>query len=79
MAGFEVSGKSSYSTLYRFRRYLATINALSIPDEVANEVRLSLEELGRNAIEWGNGEDDTKHVTFFLPHPAEQNYSLNHR
>ena len=61
---FEVSGKSSYSTLYRFRRYLSTINALSIPETVANEVRLSLEELGRNAIEWGNGEDDAKSVTF---------------
>jgi two-component system chemotaxis response regulator CheY len=61
---FEVSGKSSYVTLCRFRRYLAAINNLAIPENVANEVRLSFEELGRNAIEWGNGDDDSKTVSF---------------
>ena len=61
---FEISGKSSYGILYRYRRYLNIINTLEIPEAAANEVRLSLEELGRNAIEWGNKGDDSKQVCF---------------
>lgn len=61
---FEVSGASSYSTLYRYRRFLGLLSKLHLPDEVANEVRLALEELGRNAIEWGNQGDPAKRVSF---------------
>ena len=39
---FEISGKSSYGILYRYRRYLNILNTLEIPESAANEVRLSL-------------------------------------
>jgi serine/threonine-protein kinase RsbW len=35
-----------------------------MPEPAASEVRLALEELGRNAIEWGNRNDKSKRVTF---------------
>ena len=35
-----------------------------MPEPAASEVRLALEELGRNAIEWGNHNDRSKRVTF---------------
>lgn len=60
---FEVTGSSSYSVLYRYRRFLGLLSKLHIPEDVANEVRLALEELGRNAIEWGNAGDSSKKVS----------------
>ncbi|TVR43306.1 MAG: response regulator [Planctomycetota bacterium] len=60
---FEVCGTSSYSVLYRYRRFLGLLSKLHIPEEVANEVRLALEELGRNAIEWGNRGQRDKRIS----------------
>ena len=61
---FEVSGLSDYSVLYRYRRFLTLLDCFNLPEQVAGEVRLTLEELGRNAIEWGNNGDKTKLVRF---------------
>jgi CheY-like chemotaxis protein/anti-sigma regulatory factor (Ser/Thr protein kinase) len=60
---FEVSGGSDYSVLYRFRRFMELLDRFRLPDEIADQVRLTLEELGRNAIEWGNHHDRDKSVT----------------
>lgn len=61
---FEVSGPTDYSVLYRFRKFLTLLDCFQLTDEHANEVKLALEELGRNAIEWGNKGDATKQVRF---------------
>lgn len=61
---FEVSGSSDYSVLYRYRKFLNLLNRTRLQPSVANEVRLTLEELGRNAIEWGNRGDREKQVRF---------------
>ncbi|MHC5067051.1 MAG: response regulator [Planctomycetota bacterium] len=61
---FEVSGNSDYSVLYRYRRFLGLLDTFRLPEPVASEVRLTLEELGRNAIEWGNAGDTAKKVKF---------------
>lgn len=61
---FEVSGGSDYSVLYRYRKFLGILNKFRLPDDVTNEVRITLEELGRNAIEWGNDGDPSKKVRF---------------
>lgn len=60
---FEVSGGSDYSVLYRFRRFMQLLDRFRLPEEIADQVRLTLEELGRNAIEWGNQHDLEKSVT----------------
>lgn len=61
---FEVSGESDHAVLYKFRKFLALLEKFKIPEPAASEVRLALEELGRNAIEWGNKFDKAKRVTF---------------
>ncbi len=59
---FEVTGRSDYSVLYRYRRFLHLLDCFRLDDDTANELRLTLEELGRNAIEWGNRADPHKQV-----------------
>lgn len=61
---FEVSGDSESSILYKYRRFLSLLERFRIPEPAASEVRLALEELGRNAIEWGNRNDPSKKVRF---------------
>jgi CheY-like chemotaxis protein/anti-sigma regulatory factor (Ser/Thr protein kinase) len=61
---FEVAGESDESILYKYRRFLGLLDKFKIPEPAASEVRLALEELGRNAIEWGNHNERTKKVRF---------------
>lgn len=61
---FEVYGESDPSILYRYRRFLGLLDKFRIAEPAASEVRLALEELGRNAIEWGNKNDKAKKVRF---------------
>jgi len=61
---FEVSGSSDHAVLYKFRRFLGLLERFRIAEPAASEIRLALEELGRNAIEWGNANDPGKKVTF---------------
>ncbi len=61
---FEVTGESDASVLYRYRRFLGLLDRFRIPEPAAGEIRLALDELGRNAIEWGNRNDRGKTVRF---------------
>jgi len=61
---FEVSGASDHAVLYKFRRFLGLLEKFRVAEPAASELRLALEELGRNAIEWGNRFDKSKKVTF---------------
>lgn len=61
---FEVSGATDSSVLFKYRKFLDLLERFAMPEPAASEVRLALEELGRNAIEWGNHHDKNKLVTF---------------
>jgi CheY-like chemotaxis protein/anti-sigma regulatory factor (Ser/Thr protein kinase) len=61
---FEVSGANDHSVLYKFRRFLGLLDRFRVPEPASSEIKLALEELGRNAIEWGNQNDPHKQVTF---------------
>lgn len=61
---FEVYGESDPSILYRYRRFLGLLDKFRIAEPAASEIRLALEELGRNAIEWGNKGEKGKKVRF---------------
>lgn len=61
---FEISGGSDYSVLYRYRRFLSLLGTFRLPERMAAEIRLVIEELGRNAIEWGNQHNLEKRVRF---------------
>jgi len=59
---FEVSGGSDYAVLYRYRKFLSLLSRFRFSEETMNEIRLVIEELGRNAIEWGNRMDPDKKI-----------------
>lgn len=61
---FEVTGQTSESILFKYRKFLGLLERFRIPEPVASEVRLALDEFGRNAIEWGNRFDAGKKVVF---------------
>ncbi|HEX3134277.1 MAG TPA: response regulator [Planctomycetota bacterium] len=61
---FEVAGESDPAILYKYRRFFGLLDKFKIAEPAASEVRLALEELGRNAIEWGNHNDRAKKVRF---------------
>lgn len=61
---FEVTGQTSESILFKYRKFLGLLERFRIPEPVASEVRLALDEFGRNAIEWGNRFDKEKKVVF---------------
>jgi CheY-like chemotaxis protein/anti-sigma regulatory factor (Ser/Thr protein kinase) len=61
---FEVAGESDPAILYKYRRFLGLLDKFKIAEPAASEVRLALEELGRNAIEWGNHNNRAKKVRF---------------
>ena len=59
---FEIRAGSDPSVLYRFRKFLGLLERFRIPEPAAGQVKLALEELGRNAIEWGNKGDAAKRI-----------------
>ena len=59
-------GRSCYATLYRFRQALEFLPGSCIPPDVLPDMQLILEELGRNAIEWGNKGDNRLHIVLSL-------------
>ena len=61
---FEVSGPTNESILFKYRKFIGLLERFRIPEPVASEFRLALDEFGRNAIEWGNKYDPGKKVVF---------------
>ncbi len=61
---FEVTGSTSEAILFKYRKFLGLLERFRIPEPIASEVRLALDEFGRNAIEWGNKFDKDKKVVF---------------
>lgn len=59
---FELAGPSDYGVLYRYRKFLSLMKMFDLEDDVANDVLLAIEEIGRNAIEWGNRGDTRKKI-----------------
>jgi len=50
----ELTAASSFEYLRRIQRFIALVLARRLPPEVCDDIRIILEEAGRNAIEWGN-------------------------
>ena len=47
---FELVGPSDYGVLYRYRKFLSLMKMFDLEEDVANDVLLAIEEIGRNAI-----------------------------
>jgi len=50
----ELTAASSFEYLRRIQRFIALVLDGNLPPDVCDDIRIILEEAGRNAIEWGN-------------------------
>lgn len=50
----ELTAVSEIEYLFRFRRFSEILLGASVPSDEREYIRFAIEELGRNAIEWGN-------------------------
>jgi DNA-binding response OmpR family regulator len=58
----ELTASSENEHLWRFRDFTQLLLRSSLAPEQREEIRFAVEELGRNAIEWGNRGDPAKRV-----------------
>lgn len=56
----ELVSQTESEYLGRIQRFSDSLFRLSLPEELVGDLRLALEEFGRNAIEWGNRFDHNK-------------------
>jgi len=56
----EITAPSEMEYLSRMQSFSDRIFALRFPEDVCEDLRMAMEELGRNAIEWGNHLDRQK-------------------
>lgn len=50
----ELTAVSEIEYLFRFRRFSEVLLGASVPSDEREHIRFAIEELGRNAVEWGN-------------------------
>jgi len=58
----ELTAPSEMEYLSRLQRFTETLLLARLPEPVREDLRLAIEEVGRNAIEWGNKFDREKRV-----------------
>ena len=58
----ELTADSAFETIARFRTCVERLTETSVAPEMAEELRFAIEELGRNAVEWGNRGEKGKRV-----------------
>lgn len=56
----ELTAPSDFEFLTRMQRFSQVLFSTHLPTDVAEDLRMIMEEMGRNAIEWGNRFDKTK-------------------
>ncbi len=66
----ELTAASEVEYLHRFRRFTEILLGTRLSSAEREDIRLAVEELGRNAIEWGNRYDRDKRVKLsYACHP----------
>jgi CheY-like chemotaxis protein/anti-sigma regulatory factor (Ser/Thr protein kinase) len=58
----ELTADSAFETIARFRTCVERLTETSVAPDMAEELRFAIEELGRNAVEWGNRGEKGKRV-----------------
>lgn len=64
----ELTTANSYEYVARFQNFMALLFESEVSDEVKEDIRVAVDELGRNAVEWGNCHDTGKviHLSYCL-------------
>ncbi len=58
----ELTAPSDYEYVERFRRFAEVLYGTGLTDEEKEDVRVAVDEIGQNAVEWGNREDRSKTI-----------------
>jgi CheY-like chemotaxis protein len=58
----EITAASEIEYVHRFRRFTELLLEAEVPENVREDVRFAIEEIGRNAMEWGNRFDPDRRV-----------------
>jgi len=58
----ELTAPSAFEYLQRMQRFSDALFHTRLPREICEDLRIAVEEVGRNAIEWGNRLDPDKQV-----------------
>ncbi len=58
----ELNATNDVEYLARFRKFTEVLLSSKLDNEAREDIRLAIEEIGRNAIEWGNEGDRTKTI-----------------
>ena len=58
----ELTASTDVEYLSRFRAFTEVLLSSKLDEEAREDIRLAIEEIGRNAIEWGNRGDRSKKI-----------------
>jgi CheY-like chemotaxis protein/anti-sigma regulatory factor (Ser/Thr protein kinase) len=58
----ELTAASDFEYVHRFRRFTEVLLRAKLPSAVREDIRMAIEEIGKNAIEWGNRHERCKRV-----------------
>ncbi len=58
----ELSAPSHFEYVERFQRFVQQLYESTLSREEVEDVRVAIDEIGQNAVEWGNREDTTKNI-----------------
>jgi len=58
----ELTAPSDFEYVERFQKFTALLGNTPLSDEAREDIRVAIDELGQNAIEWGNRENREKQI-----------------
>jgi len=58
----ELTAPSHFEYVERFQRFIQQLYESAMGREDVEDVRVAIDEIGQNAVEWGNREDSSKHI-----------------
>jgi CheY-like chemotaxis protein/anti-sigma regulatory factor (Ser/Thr protein kinase) len=66
----EITAPSDFEYVERFRRFTSLLGDAPLSQEEKEDLRVAIDELGQNAIEWGNRQDRNKriHLSYCIFH-----------
>jgi serine/threonine-protein kinase RsbW len=59
---FELTAPSDMEYVERFRHFSELLYQTTLPDELKRDLKIAINELGQNAVEWGNRGDAEKSI-----------------
>lgn len=58
----ELTATSDYEYVERFRKFSTLLTDTNLKESTIEDIKVAIDELGRNAVEWGNKEDKSKEI-----------------